>query len=908
MRNPLPKILEFITGHPRQKEKIVWSSELWISNVFRLWELIFWRRFGIKAEMTSGLSFDDDGKPIVEYFFHSWEAVIVNIEVVIRFYFKNLRFPKIVKVYVPQLAFAGLGAPVRMGSPYRFAIAYDATDAGLFDNSGTATVFTLAHTCTGTNLMLAVGFYKDHTTPATVSSFTYNSSNLTLAKEEVSTNLFDEYLYYILGPSTGTHNEVLTLSNAIPGNSKQLGMMGTSYTGVKQSGQPDSTAGNTQASEASLTVTTTVVAANCWLVGHANNDEGVMTGLSTGTSRGSAGNSWFGDSNGTVGTGSQSLVWSKSASTQYDTGVMMSIAPAVTPQLPSVTDSTAVSDTPTIFIPILTLSVSDSTAIGESIGIGNPIAFDNAASFSSAISSISGSYTTAGINRGMVAFVYSVTVPFAINPPTYNGVAMENVAVIQLPSGYSGFLAAYYLPKPAIGANTFAVTASGVAGLLYASVMSYDNVSPDSDIDNFAFSVALLVSSITETLTSDLNGEWAFLGVVSGLAATITAGAGATSRTNSSPLWTLDTNGSVGPPNTTYSMTANSSSSVDGLAAIMFSLEPYIWFQTQPSILLSEDIFVLDQPTITVSNPLPSVSDTTAVSDTPTIAQADTISKTDTTAVSDTPTIEIISFISVTDSTAVSDTPTIEIIDQGINVSDTTAVSDTPTILIPILVPSVSDTTVMADVPFIYELDQPIVTDFSAVSEVITMELFSYPSVSDSTAISDTPNIEIISYVSITDSTAVSDTPTIEIVDFISVTDSTAVSDSTTVEIATQLITSDTTAVSDTPTLEMFSYISVQDTTAVSDTPTMGGTLYVVASDTTAVTDTPNFEEEISYINVQDTTVVSDTPNVMTFIVISVQDSTAITEEVSVRRPPNIKYVVLQLGFQKAAYPLLADA
>ena len=177
-----------------------------------------------------------------------------------------------------------------------------------FSSSGSAnpvTSVTVAHTCTGSDLLLIVGILTNDTTDK-VTGVTYNSVAMTrLASYQSVTNNFFGFTYYLLSPATGANNIVASRSD-----SGLIGCMGASYTGVSQSGFPDSHASGTDAL-GDFSATTTVVAANCWLwanVRSNNNISGVGAGAST-TIRQNVFTSVgvMADSNATVGTGSQSL-------------------------------------------------------------------------------------------------------------------------------------------------------------------------------------------------------------------------------------------------------------------------------------------------------------------------------------------------------------------------------------------------------------------------------------------------------------------------------------------------------------------------------------------------------------------------------------------------------------------------
>jgi hypothetical protein len=203
---------------------------------------------------------------------------------------------------------------------------------------------------------------------------------------------------------------------------------------------------------------------------------------------------------------------------------------------------------------------------------------------------------------------------------------------------------------------------------------------------------------------------------------------------------------------------------------------------------------------------LPSVSDSTAVSDSPILEIISYVNASDSSAVSDSPTLSKTSYLSVSDSSAVSDTPVLSFTSY-LSVSDSSAVSDTPTVFITILFLSVSNSSTVSDSPLLSGQDQISVIDSSAVSDTPTLRATSYINVADSSVVSDTPTIISVSLVSASDSSAVSDTPTLEVVFYLSVSDSSAVSDTPNITIpASTTLTfsvTDSTAVSDTPQVDI---------------------------------------------------------------------------------------------------------
>ncbi len=204
------------------------------------------------------------------------------------------------------------------------AIAFDATSEG----SGTTSPVTLSHTCTGSNLILMVGitiYDADPGSPDVVTGVTYNGVPMTQIGKVAHTPDSEDYLYYLINPATGANNISVSLSKTV----SACVIRGASYTGVKQSGQPD--ASNTGGPTAtSLTTSVTTIADNCWLVGHCYNDSGGNASAGTGTtSRSSASQVIFIDSNGAkTPAGSYSLQTTSASGTLVN--IIASISPVVT--------------------------------------------------------------------------------------------------------------------------------------------------------------------------------------------------------------------------------------------------------------------------------------------------------------------------------------------------------------------------------------------------------------------------------------------------------------------------------------------------------------------------------------------------------------------------------------------------
>lgn len=136
------------------------------------------------------------------------------------------------------------------------AIALDTSVNGGLANP--ATSLTYAHTVTGTNPIIFVGAFgaigSDN-----ITGVTYAGVSMSLVdKEQISGDRW-LYLFLLTAPSTGANNVVISANASIA-----IGGQSASYTGVKQTGQPDAFTKNTGTSVTSLTTTLTTIADNSW--------------------------------------------------------------------------------------------------------------------------------------------------------------------------------------------------------------------------------------------------------------------------------------------------------------------------------------------------------------------------------------------------------------------------------------------------------------------------------------------------------------------------------------------------------------------------------------------------------------------------------------------------------------------
>lgn len=328
-RVPLfPLIAAFLTGHHREEvvagRDFKWSRNSLTYNLFRAFEVIFWRKEGIRCEAALAKI---NGK--YQFLCFTLEAFAVHHEALLRTNVKNLwrKIPRLIRVPTYAPSFAGMpSGPKPIG--WHFAIAYDTT-ANLGDVSSTN--LTVAYTVTGSNPLLVVGAVGNNSGGGgnNLTGATYGGASMTQVDSisygtQTSPGGSDRQTvdWILPGCATGSNNVVITASG---GNNISGGAM--SYSGCKQTVQPDSHNTATQGTNSStFSCSTTVVAANCWLTGFAS-EWGGTTSAGSGTTLRCSFYMYGFDSNGTVGTGSQSLNFNGSTSNTWRAQIM-SIAPA----------------------------------------------------------------------------------------------------------------------------------------------------------------------------------------------------------------------------------------------------------------------------------------------------------------------------------------------------------------------------------------------------------------------------------------------------------------------------------------------------------------------------------------------------------------------------------------------------
>lgn len=191
----LCRIVATFTG-TRYFPEIKWAKKCWTHNVFRAWEWLVGRKYGVRCEVSA---YEENGRTVIE--FHTLEAVIAHVESAIR----GL-MPKLIpdRVYFPRLA---TPQGISFQSGVFMAVAYDS--GGLTATNGLST--TINFTITGSGIML-VSFPFVNSNNDAVSTVVWNTTeSLSKLQTQVGTGIAQYvYLFSLAGASTGAHSLVGT--------------------------------------------------------------------------------------------------------------------------------------------------------------------------------------------------------------------------------------------------------------------------------------------------------------------------------------------------------------------------------------------------------------------------------------------------------------------------------------------------------------------------------------------------------------------------------------------------------------------------------------------------------------------------------------------------------------------------
>lgn len=332
IREILPTILATITGESRYLPEIKWSSKSWTHNVFRLYELIFWRRYGIRAESSAGIKsiiVNGKKKNVIIYEYYTFEATIAGFEGRLRKQLSKIKNLDIslnlpFKLYLYKLETTkGIDSGIFF-SPYVFAIAYD-SDSGTNASTSATSSLTISYTTSGSDRLIASSAVANGPS-YTTTGVTYNSVALTKINERRDSAGPIQGLWYLVNPASGTNNLIITDS----GSATAGGCI--SFTGAHQTNPLDASSLTTESSTTSYSCSVTTVAANCMLVCTSRTGNGSTLTGGTNTSIAlqpevtyfGGGAIWY--STATVSPGSNTLNVT-SASQLFGGGTLASFAP-----------------------------------------------------------------------------------------------------------------------------------------------------------------------------------------------------------------------------------------------------------------------------------------------------------------------------------------------------------------------------------------------------------------------------------------------------------------------------------------------------------------------------------------------------------------------------------------------------
>ena len=118
------------------------------------------------------------------------------------------------------------------------------------------TTNTFSHTISGSNTILFVACSNENA--GAVTGATYNGVSMT----EIGSGNATLHLFYLINPTAGANNVTITRS----GTANDFHGWAISYTGVKQSGQPDAFTANSASLTSTLNTTLTTIADNSWCI------------------------------------------------------------------------------------------------------------------------------------------------------------------------------------------------------------------------------------------------------------------------------------------------------------------------------------------------------------------------------------------------------------------------------------------------------------------------------------------------------------------------------------------------------------------------------------------------------------------------------------------------------------------
>lgn len=202
-------------------------------------------------------------------------------------------------------------------------IAFDAFGSG---SALPGTSVTFSHTTGGSDRIILVGTNKSGNETDDITGVTYAAVSTTLIASIGAGATLRAYMWILVNPTSET-NDVVVSSSA----SQNIRCTSVSYTGAKQTGQPDASATNSGTTGTSITTTVTTVADNCWDISFLGSSSSAAktAGAGIGSYRGNVNSiANIGDSNAVISpAGAHSMTWEGFSEGDSSGVVQASIAP-----------------------------------------------------------------------------------------------------------------------------------------------------------------------------------------------------------------------------------------------------------------------------------------------------------------------------------------------------------------------------------------------------------------------------------------------------------------------------------------------------------------------------------------------------------------------------------------------------
>lgn len=259
-RNFLLKAAVKITGKARYRpefyeldHRLHFTSKIWVANIFRAWEWLFGREFGIRREASLSSNYKNRAFH-VGYEVFTLEALLTYFECTIRMWIKttiewagNPQLSSMPRPVYLTLGILGFYFSIKTNTYHLplFGLSIATDTSGHTSGGGSTLSYTMGSVSNG---LLVVTCSRQDSNHANfpISSITYGASTLTSVRQDSSSsNNVSSAIQYLLAPSSGT------ATITVNGGSVTTLIVASSWSGVKQSAQPDAQAGKGTANQSS---------------------------------------------------------------------------------------------------------------------------------------------------------------------------------------------------------------------------------------------------------------------------------------------------------------------------------------------------------------------------------------------------------------------------------------------------------------------------------------------------------------------------------------------------------------------------------------------------------------------------------------------------------------------------------